>query len=345
MTNGTEQDRWREASHEASYWVALSAEEMSVEDTVRFNEWLAADPLHQLAYQDATKFWKALDDIPGEKARELDRYLDASTVVMPKAIPVERPGPTNVSTRKGVFSRRQVGAIAASLLLLAGTWWFSSAFHLTADYRTASGELRTVTLSDGTHVELGPQTSLSVAFDGDRRNVLLHEGEAFFQVAPDAARPFEVTAGQGTITALGTAFNVHHLSGRVTVTVTEHAVQVKPSSNLPAFRLEDGYRVRYDAHGPTGAAEAADLRRDLAWRRQRLIFDNQPLEDVIDELNRYRDGWIIMRDASLKRLPVTAAVDTHHPDRTLRLIEETLPVTSLRLTDRIILLYHKTTSR
>ncbi|UVT15418.1 MAG: FecR family protein [Nitrospira sp.] len=342
MTNGTEQDRWREASSEASYWVALSAEEMSVEDTVRFTEWLSADPLHQRAYQDAVRFWQALDSIPGDEVRKLDRYLAASADVDPQVIPEQIPPTPSILKRRPVIGRTQIGAIAASLLLVAGAWWFGSLFHLTADHRTASGEVRTVTLPDGTHIELGPRTSLSVAFDAEHRRVVFHEGEAFFQVASDSTRPFEVEAGEGTIKALGTAFNVHQHSGHVTVTVAEHAVQVSLPSNQPTLRLENGYRVRYDGHGLRGAAEAVDLRRDLAWRRQRLLFDNQPLEDVIDELNRYRDGWIVIRDAALSRLPVTALVDTRYPDRTLRMIEETLPVTSLHLTDRVVLLSRKT---
>ncbi len=345
MTNGTEQDRWREASQEASYWVALSVEEMSVDDTVRFKEWLSADPLHQRAYQDAAAFWKALDDVPGENVRDLDRYLGTPADTARHTDPVEMPRTSILRTPKAMIGRRQIGAIAASLLLLAGAWWISSAFHLTADHRTGSGELRIITLADGTQVELGPQTSLSVAFDAESRTISIHDGEAFFQVARDVARPFKVKAGLGTITALGTAFNVHQLSGRVTVTVTEHAVQVSPSANRPNLRLVSGYYVRYDEHGLAGAAEPADLQRELAWRRQRLVFDNQPLADVIEELNRYRDGWIIIRDASLNHLPVTASVDTRYPERTLRMIEETLPVTSLRLTDRVVLLSHKDTPR
>ncbi|BCA56580.1 hypothetical protein W02_37200 [Nitrospira sp. KM1] len=345
ITNETEQDRWREASSEASYWIALSAEEMSADDTARFTEWLATDPLHERAYQDVARFWGALDRIPPEDARQLDQYVEVPVRNPSETVPVESSSTTRLLRKHGrTISGRRLALVAASIVLVLGVWWVAGAFHMTADYRTATGELRSITLDDGTRVDLGPRTALSVAFDAGFRKVTLHEGEAFFQVAPDAARPFEVEAGWGSINALGTAFNVHRYADHVMVMVSEHAVRVAttadPSNGL---RLEAGNRVRYDDTGRIGTAEAADTRRELAWKRQRLVFENQPLEDVIEDLNRYRSGWIIVRDSTLKRLSITASVDTGHPDRALRMIEETLPVSSLRITDRVVLLSRGTT--
>ncbi len=176
------------------------------------------------------------------------------------------------------------------------------------------------------------------------RRLTLHRGEAFFTVAPDTARPFEVTAGNGTIQALGTAFNVRTEPDRVTVTVTEHSIRIKTLVKQEA-EARAGEQISYDQDGRIGQIVSADPSRTLAWQRHRLVFENQPLPNVLEELGRYRSGWIVLRDPSLRRLSVTGVFDTRHPDHILTAIEESLPIRSAKLTDRLILLYQGKTSK
>ena len=294
-------------------------------ERLRFTEWLSSDPAHQEAYRKAERFWHALDQMNPSDVHEFDRYVteDAPTTPRGHSHPWQR-----------------VTAMAASLLLVAGIGlWLTTAWLPLGDYHTAVGEQRTVSLADGSTVQLNTDTALSVSLTEQRRRLTLHRGEAFFTVAPDTARPFEVEAGSGTIRALGTAFNVRTGSDRTTVTVTEHSIRIRVGNETSAD-VHAGERLRYRPDGGIDQVEEADIDRTLAWRHHRLIFENQPLPEVLAEVARYRSGrLVIFRDDSLNTLPVTGSFDTERLDHLLPAIEESLPVRVVTFADRVILLY------
>lgn len=314
-------------SSTASGWlVLLESGDATAEDRRRFAEWLAADPAHSLAYREAERFWVGLDTLNRQDIRDFDRYLEDDTSVAP------------IARRT---SRRHLTAVAATLLLMTVIGlWLAAIWYPRGDYHTATGEQQTITLADGSTVQLNTDSALSVTMTGTARRLTLHRGEAFFTVAPDTARPFEVTAGNGTIRALGTAFNVRTDQDRVTVTVTEHSITVRTTQDTSA-EIHAGTRITYRSDGRFGQMEPADVARTLAWKRHRLIFENQPLADVLEELARYRSVWILFRDPSLRTLAVTGSFDTERLDRLLTTIEESLPIRTLQLTDRLILLYRE----
>lgn len=312
-------------SSTASGWlVLLESGEATAEDRHRFAEWLAADPAHSLAYREAERFWVGLDALNQQEVREFDRYL------------TEAPA---TPRKTGHKVPQRLAALAASLILVTAIGlWLTTIWHPRGDFRTATGEQQTVTLADGSTVHLNTDSALSVSLTGTARRLTLHRGEAFFTVAPDAARPFEVRAGNGTIRALGTAFNVRADRDRVTVTVTEHSIMVRTTQDVSA-ELRAGTRLTYRSDGRLGQIEPVDVARTLAWQRHRLIFENQPLGDVLEEFSRYRSGWIVFRDPSLRTLAVTGSFDTDRLDRLLPTLEESLPIRIVRFTDRLILLY------
>lgn len=310
----------------ASEWlVRIESGTITAAERLRFAEWLATDSSHREAYGEAERFWRGLDNIDPEDIHEFDRYLTQDALA---------GGRIKSSTW------RRFVAMVASIILVAGIGlWFATAWFLIGDYHTAVGEQRTLTLADGSVVQLNTDTALSVSMTAQARRLTLHRGEAFFTVAPDAARPFEVEAGSGTIRALGTAFNVRTGNDRTTVTVTEHSIRVSLGKESTAD-VHAGERLRYRPDGGIEGVETADMDRTLAWRHHRLIFENQPLPEVLDELARYRSGRLmIIRDESLKTLPVTGSFDTERLDHLLTTIEESLPVRIVAFADRIILLY------
>jgi transmembrane sensor len=312
-------------SSTASGWlVLLESGEATAEDRRRFAEWLAADSAHALAYREAERFWVGLDTLDQQDVRELDRYL------------TETPA---TSRKTGHKVSQRLTALAASLLLITAIGlWFATIWHPRGDYRTATGEQQTVALADGSTVHLNTDSALSVSLTDTARRLTLHRGEAFFTVAPDTARPFEVRAGNGTIRALGTAFNVRTDRDRVTVTVTEHSIMIRTTQDASA-ELRAGTRITYRSDGRFGQIEPVDVARTLAWQRHRLIFENQSLSDVLEEFARYRSSWIVLRDPSLRTLAVTGSFDTERLDRLLPTLEESLPIRTVRFTDRLILLY------
>ena len=194
-------------------WLArLNDEDATEQDRRAFASWLDADSAHPAAYARAQALWNRFDAV--------------------------RPAVDRMHRR-----RAMLGVLAAALTVPA--LYALSRLHLLADYRTGIGERRRIVLADGSTLELGSDTALSVHFDSHQRQLTLHRGQAYFQVAADAARRFSVRAGQGISTALGTQFDVKLLDDIVTVSVTEHAVAVRPRPDAPPVTLEAGWQMRY----------------------------------------------------------------------------------------------------
>ena len=316
----------------ASAWlVRMETGPVTAEERQRFSEWLSADPAHLAAYRKAKQFWHALDDVSAEHIREWDRFL-----------PQE---PVHATSTHAILPWRRTALAASVLLVVAIAAWIAVAGLPVGDYRTAVGEQRTVPLSDGSTVHLNTNTVLSISMTEGARQLTLHRGEAFFTVAPDSSRPFEVTADHGVIRALGTAFNVRTERDHTTVTVAEHTVKVMLESDA-SVDIHAGERIQYHHNRWLGSVERTDMPRALAWQRHRLVFNNAPLPVVLAELARYRSGHLVfLRDHSLNELLVTGSFDTDRLDRFLPALEESLPVRIVTLADRISLLYRSRSTK
>lgn len=304
----------------ALHWMAVLHDGSGSEsERQEFAAWLAMDAAHRDAWQQAEDLWSGLAVIAPDAAAPKRANTHSATVI-----------PIAKASRAPLMSRRAWLGAAASLAAVAIGGYVATQPALRADHRTGTAEHRTVRLADGSKVELGSTTTLSVAFSGDRRHVTLHEGEAFFEVAADPARPFIVTAGNGTVTALGTAFNIKRRDSASVVTVTEHAVSVAVSGSHGApLTLNTGQQVRYDR--AFGTVRTVNPDHVQAWRRGRLIFEDSPLSEVVADLERHRQGWIIIADDRIRNITVTAVFDSRRADAALDAISDTLPVRLTRI--------------
>jgi transmembrane sensor len=235
--------------------------------------------------------------------------------------------------------RRRRRAFAATLLAasLAGVAAFDQlALILRADMRTGVGETRMIRLDDGSRVTLAGRSAIAVDYREQRRGITLLEGEAFFEAAPDAARPFVVTAAGASVTALGTAFDIALDSAGTRVSVAEHAVTV--DSGGRAVRVDEGRQSVFAEGAPAGAPHPVETADITAWRRGRLIFVDRPLGEVVDILARYHRGYILVASDALRRLRVTGVFDAKDPIGALRAIEASLDLDAIHLTDYLVLL-------
>lgn len=136
-----------------------------------------------------------------------------------------------------------------------------------------------------------------------------------------------------------TAFNVRTDGDQTTVTVSEHSVRIRVGHE-PPMDVQAGEQLRYQPNGWLGSVEQIDLNRTLAWQQHRLVFEDQPLPEVLEEVARYRSGrFVFLRDQSLNKLLVTGSFDTERLDRFLPALEESLPIRIVTFADRVILLY------
>lgn len=212
-----------------------------------------------------------------------------------------------------------VAAIAITIALpepLAGLY---------SDYATRTGERRMLELADGSRVWLNSDSALSVDFSPQQRRLRLHSGEALFEVAKDAARPFIVEARGGEVRAVGTRFDVDSRGPQVRIDVTEGVVQVNSAGSEPV-RLSAGERLSYREAAAPEPVQPLDLSSASAWQRGKLIFNQRPLGEVLDELERYVPGRIVLTDNALRQHKVSGVFDLKDPDALLKTLERLQPV-------------------
>ena len=305
-----------------AWFVRLRDEAARDSDRVAFEVWRNADPAHAEAYREIERLWTGL----GRIDRRPNDRAPARSAANSSA------GPASSGRRRAL---RQM-AIAASVAAVVGVGAYGLVQQgVRANHRTGAGEQRQTVLADGSTAHLDTATALSMDFTAHRRLITLHGGEAYFEVATDAARPFVVEAGGGRIEALGTAFSVSRTDGAVQVVVTESAVMVSDIGGRRTV-VAAGQGVRITDAG-LGAVVDVDVNAALAWRRGRLVFDNRPLGEVLGTLERYRRGRIVILDGTAAALPVTGSFAISDTEATLKTIERTLPVRLYRLSGLLVL--------
>ena len=274
---------WQDPAHEAAAeWVLRLHGSVSVSqaeaDWVAFEAWLDSAPGNRVAFDAAEALWCEL----GSQSATLRRGLNADQTA--SIITLRR---TRGSA--GPVWWAAIAAAAASLLVFAGPF---SPFNGVAPtiYATAKGERRTVTLTDGSRIELNGGSRISALVGKSRREVELTEGsEAAFTVVHDVSRPFLVHAGDLTIRDLGTEFDVLRSGGELKVTVRAGQVEVGPAGEAAgqALALTPGQQLIHYAGAATSDVASVNADDAFGWRSGRLIYRDRPLSEVAADLSRY----------------------------------------------------------
>ncbi|MBL8268173.1 FecR family protein, partial [Steroidobacter sp.] len=239
-------------------------------------------------------------------------------------------------------TRKRLGyALAASTLVatVAGLSQLPVVLNLMAPshttVQTGIGEQQQLRLSDGSILTVGARSWVTVALTDQQRDITLQSGEAFFDVAKDAQRPFVVHAGGTEVTAVGTQFNVRRSSEQVVVSVSEGIVQVASepgagsnaeSATAAPVQLTAGNRVNIESNGSAPAAETVDAASVGGWREGRLQYINEPLRTVLADVHRYTLRDIEIADADVGALRITGTVFSNDVDGWLRTLEMSFPV-------------------
>lgn len=272
---------------EALDWLVLG-DDMDATTRARFEAWLAASDGNARAYQHVREAWQS-PLLPVAAAR-LERRR-----VQEKVRPLR--------LRRRVWTPV---ATAAALVLAIGVVVQGDVLtRLRADHFTAVGERQKVQLADGSKVLLNTDTALSSQVDDQQRIARLYRGEAFFDVAHDRSRPFEVEAGPVQVTVRGTAFAVRYLGNEAEVSVKRGEVDLRTRQDDARVSLGAGDSIRVGPQGFGERQHGADAESQLAWVKGRLVFENCPLSQVLTELRRYYPGWIVNTNERLDNVSVT----------------------------------------
>ncbi|GEB37769.1 sensor [Gluconacetobacter liquefaciens] len=315
---------------EAASWVIRQdSDALSPSEEQQLYAWLQADTAHAEAYARARKTWGAMG------APAVTRTLARQ----PAAPLPSAASPPSRAVRPPLRRRHQAMALAACVVLgvsLQGRslliWWQASAC-------TPVGEIRTITLADGSRVQLDSDSAIAVDDTPGQRRIRLLKGEAAFTVAPDPSHPFTVAAAQGTTTALGTRFIVRRDGSRTDILVTEHRVHVVaqhqggPSEEV----VREGEAATY---GPEGLSSPhpVDVESAAAWTRNRLVFVDRPLGEVIAELSRYHRGYIRLVGTGLRDLRVSGSFVATDPVAAIDTLEHSMNLRVTKLTNALILI-------
>lgn len=299
----------------ATSWIArFRSDDASEQDHRDFALWLAASASHRQAMDLMLELWDDLGSV---------RHL-----------PFEEPLPA-----AGGSTRRQWFAGAAGLIIAVIVLPLGDDPVSVQQFQTAQGERATFTLEDQSRITLNTGSRVEVEFSGSARQVALLRGEAYFDVEPDAGRPFQVETDTATFTAIGTAFNIYRREDASHITVTEGVVQVtehvRAGRTARTAMLQANEYLQASARG-LGNALPVDPAPLTAWQQGEMIADEMPLLELTRELARYSDTRIVIRDRDIARLTVSGVFNLDHPDSVLQAVERSLQLQVVRVDDRTV---------
>jgi len=302
---------------EASGWYfRLQAEDVTTAERDRFSCWLAQGAAQYEAWQEVQLLLGSLRE-PARRMREAEQ----------------------ARWKKPAGQRWLPKACAAAVVLMtigllaAQTPWLD---RWRADYATGTGETRRIELADGSRLQLNTDSAVQIHLSSGRRQVRLLRGEAWFEVARDPTRPFVVESGTGTVTVVGTQFSVAQHNARTQVQVAQGKVAVSAGDGAPVY-LEPGRAVEYQDRR-LSEVHGFDPASGFAWRQRQLVFRQQPLADVVAQLNRYWPGRTLVLGDELRERQVSGVFDIDKPEAVLKALVHTLNLQAERYTPYLLVL-------
>ncbi len=311
---------------EAMSWVLrLYAADMSDADTDEMLRWRAQHPAHAVALSNAVKLRRRIAGAWDAMDRE-----DAARA----AVPPLRRAPPRIGRRAFMG-----GALAASVGAVAlvrpplGLW--PSLAELRSDYRTGTGERRTVEVAQGIKIELNTRTSVARRPDAKALRLELVEGE----IAVDAAHrslAVAIQTGAGEVIAERARFGVRLVEAGTCVTCMAGDVLIRDRQQRAAT-IAAGEQLTFDGETrPT--ARRVDVESAEAWRRGLLVFYDEPLGNVVREINRYRPGRIVLTNEKLAALPISGTFQVARLDRAVAQLKLVSRAEATNLPGGIVLL-------
>jgi len=326
---------------QAAQWHAmLGRTDFTTQDSIDFKHWLEKDPEHELAYSQCLLVAEMTAGLIEDEdiKHEVDRLVS----------PLE-------NRKKFILLQPQcLMKIAIALILTIG---LSLAINnsYTKSYTTEVGEQRLVRLNDGSSVLLNTDTKISVRYQKGIRSITLNHGEAYFTVAKNPSRPFEVTAGTSLTRALGTQFSValiqplaiHKIEidkdyNQVAIAVTEGIVEVEANTDKQQqviAKLSVGDAITFSDQKLTNIPKVspANIKRINAWQQRKIYFNNNTLAEAIAEYNRYSPTKFYILDKELEPEKISGLFNVGDIDAFIYSLEKLLSIEVVINNQRIFL--------
>lgn len=296
----------QEITDEAADWVERKMHSTwSTIDEAALESWLSESPAHRIA------FWR-LDGA----------WSETSRLTALRSPPSHRSRVASLPRLRPTVSKSLAVAAVIVALGFSISGYFSSR---STTYSTGLGERKTLTLADGSQIELNTNTVLRAADSGTARKVWLDRGEAYFRVKHDAAHPFEVIVAGQRITDLGTEFNVRTDGDRLKIAVVQGKVRFDGKSGGAHTELLPGdVAVAEASKLSLTRLPAPELASRLSWRSGKLMFHHTPLAQVAAEFNRYNSQQVIVTDQQARTLTINGTFATNDVNAFARIAQSVL---------------------
>ncbi|QLF94228.1 FecR domain-containing protein [Pseudomonas sp. ABC1] len=298
---------------EAREWlVLLNSGRATPAQRQALQAWCDADPLHAQAWARQQAFWALLGQLPQSQQASL----------------LEPPVPRRRLRR---FLLPALAACLVLAFLLPPSFWLRG----WADHYVPVGERLTLTLEDGSVLRLNGGSAIDWRQDGALRTVRVYRGQVDFQVAADPGRPFVVEAGAARVRVTGTRFELSGEAQHWRLLVSEGRVI---ASDEQGNERETTASQRIDwLDGRMSVASGFDASEASAWQRGKMVFKSRRLDEVLDELARYRSGRVLLLGDDLQALRITGVFDANRPEAVLEAISHNLPVDMTRLPGLVLI--------
>ena len=296
---------------QACLWISRLDRGLRDDEEVQLNHWLSESAAHRKALLEAASLW---DDM--SVLNELSGLFPRHHVRSDYKTNKRYISKVTTQARLSIAAAFIVMAIAVGIIV--DRVWIDNEPPIASvlqKIETGIGEQRNVVLADGSKLLLNTDSRVTIDFSESVRNVVLLKGEAHFDVAHDTSRPFTVTAGNNTVTAVGTAFNMQYIDDNAfELVVTDGKVLVKErfsafGSNESLFSETpvDGELMfageKATIKGEVEARESLsqnDIDDDLAWQQGMIVFKGEPLDAVLAEIGRYTPVHFVITDDALR---------------------------------------------
>lgn len=299
----------RSVDAQAASWFTRNRNDRSRASRKAFAQWLE-HPDNAHAYQQFEQLW---DDLAALK--ELNK-------------------PVPLQPRRTAYWRPTLATAAALICALLAGNLGTTASVVQRQLASQDGQPSSVTLPDGSRLQLNANTRLSIDFNAERRLVHLEQGQVYLDVAPDKERPLFVDAGTARVRVVGTAFDLRRGQRELVLSVAHGLVAFEaPGERREPLLLAARERAVYNlARGDLSRQTLSDA--EVAdWRSGHVSFRNRELASLVDELSLYRPAAVLLADPALAGYKVSGNLDVHDPDALLNALPALLPVKTVALAD------------
>ncbi len=317
---------------QAADWLAkFDRDDLTAEERAAFADWLAEDPQNKDSIRQAAGLWYGMNE-PLSRIAPTAASEERDTRV--RHLPLALFGPAIARLRIGAF----VLTFLIAALVTANVLLSPPSVDVKNYFTTNVGETRIVHMSDGSSIHLNTNSIVDQSYTKETRIIRLIAGEAIFDVAHDKERPFLVYAADGVIRAVGTRFAVRVAKDQVRVTVTDGQVALarrsddsvgknsiaettsKQNAPIMVSKGEIAGIGRVEKIVPQTVSEN-DLAERLSWATGQLVFYDEELQSVIEEVARYTTVKIRVMDDALKGRRISGILQIGDVDLMLEGIE------------------------